>query len=151
MFLPLAFVHLLPLCAPSIGPKTMSALIASESGWQPNAIGDNTARHAFFPASRVAAEALARRLIDAGHNIDVGYTQINITNFGSYRLSLHDAFDPCINLSVGASILSRNYAASILRYGRGRSALLHALSAYHSGGFENGLVYAKDVLRRATR
>lgn len=151
MFLPLAFVHLLPLCAPRIGPKTMSALVAVESGWRPFAIGDNTARHSFFPSSRPAAEALARRLIDAGHNIDIGYAQINITNFSGYRLSLHDAFDPCTNLAVGASILSRNYAASAVRYGRGRPALLHALSAYHAGGFENGVVYAERVLRSATR
>jgi hypothetical protein len=54
-------------------------------------------------------------------------------------------------LAVGASILSRDYAASVRRYGRGRPALLHALSAYHAGGFDTGLGYAERVLRRAAR
>ena len=67
---------LLARCAPSVGPVTMGALVAYESGGRAWAIDDDTARRAYFPATRPEAVATALRLVRAGHVIDVGYAQL---------------------------------------------------------------------------
>ncbi len=149
MLVPLALSGLLSSCAPRVGPVTMSAVVEYESGARPNAIGDNTAQHSYFPGSRERAEGLATELLDEGHNIDVGYAQVNSTNFAPFGLSVHRAFEPCTNIEVGSAILRRAYAGAVRRYGPGQVALLHALSAYNTGGYCAGLGYAHGVYATA--
>jgi type IV secretion system protein VirB1 len=141
--------QLLNACAPRVGVVTIGAVVAYESAARPYAIGDNTERRSYFPASRTRAEAIARELLDAGHDIDVGYTQVNSSNFGPFGLSVHDAFEPCTNIAVGSAILRRAYAGAARRYGPGQVALLHALSAYNTGGYWAGLAYAHGVYAAA--
>jgi len=135
---------------------TMRSIVAYESGGRAFAIGDNTERHSYFPAHRTAAVAIAAALLERGHDIDVGYAQVNIANVRAYGLDLASAFEPCTNLRVASSILRADYARAAARYGRGQVALVHALSAYNTGGFFAGLAYARGVyavaaaLRRST-
>ena len=149
MIVPLALVSLVASCAPQVGPKTMYAVIAYESAGRPYAIGDNTDHRSYFPEGASAAEAIAHRLLGAGHNIDVGYAQVNSANFARFRFDAANAFEPCANIAAGAGILRDAYAGAARRYGPGQVALVHALSAYNTGGYWAGLGYARGVYATA--
>jgi type IV secretion system protein VirB1 len=127
----------------------MSAIVVYESSARPNAIGDNTARRSYDPPTREDAIALAAELLRRGHDIDVGYAQINSRNFAPYGLNVGNAFDPCTNVATGARILRAAYEGSARRYGPGQLALAHALSAYNSGSYWSGLAYARAVFTTA--
>ena len=128
---------------------TMHAVIAYESGGRPYAIGDNTEHRSYFPSSSAAAQAIARRLLSAGHNIDVGYAQINSANFSRFGFDAARAFEPCANIAAGARVLRDAYAGAARHYGPGQIALVHALSAYNTGGYWAGLGYARGVYATA--
>lgn len=149
MLVSIALAQLLQRCAPSVGARTMSAVIAYESGGRENAIGDNTAHRSYFPADRARAQTLATHLLGARHDIDVGLAQINSGNFPAYRLTVASAFDPCVNVATGARILGVAYAGATRKYGPGQVALVHALSAYNTGGYWAGLGYAHGVYAAA--
>jgi type IV secretion system protein VirB1 len=145
----LALAALMAHCAPTVAPSTMTAIIQVESGGNPLAIGDNTAGRSYYPHDRAAAETLARRLLDAGHLLDVGIAQIDSLNFAGFGLSLHNIFDPCINVSVGARILSGDYAFAARRYGDGQVALRHAIGMYNTGRLNAGARYIARVVAAA--
>ncbi|GAC1442268.1 MAG: hypothetical protein NVSMB59_04480 [Vulcanimicrobiaceae bacterium] len=144
-----ALAALVARCAPDVGPTTMSAIIAYESGGRGTAIGDNTARRSYFPVDRSHAIALGRALLEAGHDIDVGYAQINVGNFRRYGLDIGRAFDPCTNVATGSSILRAAYAGAARTYGPGQRALRYALSAYNTGGYFAGSAYANGIFATA--
>lgn len=145
-----ALAGLVARCAPQVGPVTMSAIVAYESGGRPYAIGDNTARRSYFPGDRANATRLAARLIGAGHDIDVGYAQLNIANVRAFGLDLETAFDPCTNIAIGARILRTDYEGAARRFGPGQRALASALSAFNTGGYFAGLGYARGVYAMAS-
>jgi len=145
VIVPLTLSTLISACAPCVGPVTMSAVVAYESGGRAFAIGDNTARRSYFPENHAEAVILARQLLAAGHNIDVGYAQVNSANFAAYGLDVASALEPCGNLATGSRILQRAYAGARRIYGPGATALFHALSAYNTGGYWAGLDYARNV------
>jgi type IV secretion system protein VirB1 len=149
VLVPFALAGLFAHCAPAVGPVTMSAIVAYESGARPNAIGDNTARRSYDPPSQKDAILLGAELLRRGHNIDVGYAQVNSRNFVAYGLTIESAFDPCTNVATGARILQAAYAGTARRYGPGQVALVHALSAYNSGSYWSGLGYAGAVFATA--
>ncbi len=151
MLVSLAFHELMRTCAPSIGPRTLAAIVAFESAGRPEAIGDNSARRAYFPADAASAERLALQLLAAGHNLDLGLMQINVDNLRPLGLGVRAAFDPCTNLAAGGRILSEDYARAQRRFGPGQRALFHALSAYNAGGYWAALGYARGVYGAAAR
>ncbi len=127
----------------------MNAIVAYESGDQPYAIADDTTRRPYFPARERDAEALALALLRAGHDIDVGYAQVNSGNFARLGLDVRSALEPCTNVAAGARILRDAYADARRTYGPGQRALVHALSAYNTGGYWAGLNYARGVYATA--
>jgi type IV secretion system protein VirB1 len=138
---------LIGLCAPSVAPTTLLAIIQAESAGVPHAVHVNgpwVAR----PANRGEAARIARWAIRAGYTVDLGLMQVNSRNLPGLGLSIEDALDPCTNVWAGAAILSANYAAMAARHGPDQRALLDALSAYNTGnargGFANG--YVRRVL-----
>ena len=145
MFVSLSLWQLLSTCAPRVAPMTMSALVAYESGANPYAIDDDTTGRAYFPRNRAAAEQLAGQLLAAGHDIDVGYAQINSSNFAAFGLDVHAAFDPCRNVAAGGRLLLSAYAAAVQRWGPAPPPLAYALSAYNSGDQTRALGYARGV------
>lgn len=158
MILPLALVvQLARTCASAAAPGTLAAVAATESGFDPLAIGDNTTGTAWRPGSREEAVALARSLIGDGHAVDLGLMQIDASNFAPLHLSLSEAFDPCASLSAGARVLATNYtrasAAGTPTDSSEQAALRRALSRYNTGsptrGFRNG--YVARVLAAAKR
>jgi type IV secretion system protein VirB1 len=145
----LALAALIRHCAPAVAPSTMTAIVRVESGGNPFAVGDNTTRRSYYPHDRASAESLARRLLDAGHLLDIGIAQIDSMNFAGFGVTVHTIFDPCINLSVGARILSGDYTFAAQRYGNGQVALRHAIGMYNTGRLNAGASYIARVLDAA--
>jgi type IV secretion system protein VirB1 len=145
----LALAALMTHCAPNVAPATMTAIVKVESGGDPLAIGDNTARRSYYPRDRATAERLARRLLNAGHLLDLGIAQIDSMNFAGFGVTVHTIFDPCINLNVGARILSGDYTFAAQRYGDGQVALRHAIGMYNTGRLNAGASYIARVLDAA--
>nr|WP_280971486.1 lytic transglycosylase domain-containing protein [Cupriavidus gilardii]WDE72627.1 hypothetical protein [Cupriavidus gilardii] len=129
----------------------MLAIVKTESGGYPWAIGDNTARRSYKPASKQEAVATANELIAAGHNLDLGLGQINNRNLAALGLSVEQVFEPCVNLRAAQTILKWGYDRATRVHGPGQAALLAALSAYNTGslsrGFGNG--YVQKVVSNA--
>jgi type IV secretion system protein VirB1 len=145
----LALAALVARCAPTVAPSTMAAIVQVESGGDPIAIGDNTTRRSYYPRDRATAEALARRLLKVGHSVDLGIAQIDSMNLTGFGVNAHTIFDPCINLSVSARILSGDYAAAARRYGNRQIALRHAIGMYNTGRLDAGEAYVRRVLAAA--
>jgi type IV secretion system protein VirB1 len=131
-------------CMPNIAPATLEAVIAVESRGDPLAIFDNTTRRSWHPLDQAEAIALARRLVAAGHVVDLGLMQVDSGNLPALGLSIAQAFDPCTNIRAGGEILTRDYAYAVGLLGSGQAALKIALSLYNTGdahrGFRNGYV-----------
>jgi type IV secretion system protein VirB1 len=149
MFYSAALAALIAHCAPNVAPATMAAIVTVESGGDSLAIGDNTARRSYYPRDRASAESLARRLLTAGHSIDAGIAQIDSMNFAGFGVSVQSIFDPCINLSIGARILSDDYGFAARRYRDAQAALRHAIGMYNTGRLNAGARYIALVLTAA--
>jgi type IV secretion system protein VirB1 len=140
--LPFDFITLLQQCAPQVSPVTMAAIVRTESGFNPYAIGVVRGRLVRQPASLAEAVATTHALAAGGWNFSVGLAQVNRANWARYGLSEQSAFDPCRNLAAGAAILqgcfelarrARTYTSS------DSQSVLHAsLSCYASGNFSTG-------------
>ena len=144
-----ALTALIARCAPHVAPSTMSAIVQVESGGDSLAIGDNTTRRSYHPRARTTAEALARRLIAAGHSIDLGIAQIDDANLARLGLNVHTVFDACANLGAGSEILGQDYAIATRLFGAGQAALRHALGMYNAGSLDAGASYVRRVMRAA--
>lgn len=139
------FVALVQECAPWVAHQTMAAIVKTESGFKPLAIGVNGgARLARQPESKQEAVTTANWLIANGYSIDLGLGQVNSANLAKTGLTVEDAFDPCKNISAAARILHGNFKVARTKVQGDQAALLAALSAYNTGsysrGFDNGYV-----------
>ncbi len=132
-------------CGPAVDPSLTQAIIKVESGGNPYAIGDNTARRSYFPVSKSDAVQLAGYLLSQGHNLDMGLMQINSCHLGEKGLSLDVLFDPCANVNFGAGLL-----ADYFRMHSGdpdkTQVLFKALSAYNTGSVWRGPGYINRIL-----
>ncbi|VWB70370.1 lytic transglycosylase [Burkholderia pseudomultivorans] len=132
------FAQLARACAPNVDPETLAALVRTESGFNPYAIGVVGAHLTRQPASLDEARATARELAARGFSYSVGLAQVNERNFAKYGLDEATMFEPCRNLRAGGAILTECFARSS---GTGRAvqaALRAALSCYYSGNFTTG-------------
>jgi type IV secretion system protein VirB1 len=145
--------------APDVAPQTIVAIIKVESGGNQYGVGINgPVKIHIRPKSAQEAIAEARRWISRGYSVDVGLMQINSRNLQRLGITIERAFDPAINIQVGAKILVGNYRQAVKSYGPGQNALKAALSAYNTGnyvnGFKNGYVakyYSRCRLRGTCR
>jgi len=142
-------VHLFSTCAPNVGSRTLAAIASYESDTQPWSIGDNTTHRGHTYTSRADAERAARELYAAGHDLDLGLMQVNVVHLGESGVSLDNVFDPCVNVAMGAAVLSGAYRRAVAEFGPGQTALQHALSAYNTGSLFAGESYARGVTARA--
>ncbi len=147
----LAFAVLVATCAPRVDPATAHALVATESGFNANAIGVVGGRLERQPRSAAEGLTTARRLQAEGWNYSAGLAQINVRNFQRLGLTTASAFEPCANLAAMQSVLSDCYARAVRRSASTQGSLRLALSCYYSGnfvtGFEHG--YVRRVVRMA--
>jgi type IV secretion system protein VirB1 len=148
------FLALVEHCAPAVHPQTMQALVKTESGFNPYAIGINGGvQLERQPQTKEQAVAVATRLIAEGKRIDMGLAQINSVNLAALGLTVEQVFEPCQNLAAAATILEENYARARRAHGEGQKGLEAALSAYNTGnpldGIANG--YVQKVIHNADR
>lgn len=147
MILELAVVaQLAARCAPSVAFETLAAVMRTESGFRPFALGVNgPGGGPIFPETREAAVALATDLIGRqGRSVDLGLLQVNSGNLRALGLTVAEVLDPCTNLAAGARILREGYAAARRGEADPQRALHVAFSRYNTGhperGFANGYV-----------
>jgi type IV secretion system protein VirB1 len=142
MMLPFDFVALAQQCAPQVSLLTMAAIVRTESGFNPYAIGVVHGRLVRQPTSKAEAVATVHALDAGGWNFSVGLAQVNRANWLAYGLNEQNAFDPCRNLAAGAAILQGCF--ELARQARAhasndsQSALRASLSCYASGDFSTG-------------
>lgn len=125
-------------CAPTVHPVTMQAVVRTESGFNPYAIGVVGGHLARQPRILAEAVATAHALGARGISFSVGMAQVNRFNLVRYGLTYETAFDPCANLRAGSAILRDCYQRASAAYGRGQHALRAAISCYYSGNFVGG-------------
>lgn len=141
-------------CAPMVSPKTLAAIVKTESNFNPLAINVNKGyRLERQPKSKSEAIATAKWLINNHYNIDMGLGQVNSANLIKTKLSVEDAFDPCKNLAAAASILQWNYESASKKITGEQQALHAAISAYNTGSFNRGFSngYVQKVVNNTYR
>ncbi|CAE6825263.1 Type IV secretion system protein virB1 [Paraburkholderia aspalathi] len=145
------FMAIAQQCAPQIDPITMAALVRTESGFNPFAIGVVHGRLLRQPSNWVEAIATMRALEAAGWNFSVGLAQVNHANWRAYGLTEQNAFEPCRNVAVGAAILQRCFMFAHRAQADTQVALRASLSCYGSGDFSTGYRtgYVQRVVKNA--
>lgn len=135
------FFALAEQCAPAVHPQTMAAIVKTESGFNPFAIGVNKggAQLPRQPKDKAEAVAAAKALIEGGKNIDMGLGQINSANLVRLQMTVEDVFDSCKNLGAAALILTDNFVRASAKTDAPEAALHKALSAYNTGSFSRGI------------
>jgi type IV secretion system protein VirB1 len=136
-------IELLMMCAPTVDPVTMSAIVKQESGGHPWALNNNSTKKSTIFHSMADAIAAAQDAIGKGQSVDMGLAQINSKNLKNLGLTLEEVFEPCTNLAAGAKILE---------YGFNQTGNLPAaLSMYNTGRANStiGQAYAQKVFSKA--
>jgi type IV secretion system protein VirB1 len=132
------FMTLAQQCAPQIALATITAIVRTESSFNPYAIGVVGGQLQRQPASRDEAIATVRALDSGGWQYSVGLAQVNRANWPRYGLDLQNAFDPCRNLAAGAALLQDCYTRARMSYTGAKRALGASLSCYGTGDFTAG-------------
>jgi type IV secretion system protein VirB1 len=146
-----AFAAYLSMCAASISPDTMRAIVGVESGGNPFALLDNTTRRSYFPNDARQARSIVLPLIAQGHSVDVGLAQVNSGNFSTYHVDAVRMLEPCVNLTVASQILANDYARALTVSSNPHDALWRAVSAYNTGSLFAGRTYVAAVIAQAMR
>lgn len=154
--------ELLARCAPTVAESTMASIVKVESSGNVFAVADagpvklpwsvrKTMVRSYFPSSKQEAVDLVRSLMNKGHTVSLGLSQVNDRNLKRLGLSVDQVFDPCTNLSAGAQILTDFYQRASKQFGPGERALQAAISAYNSGDWERGVSngYVTQVYKAA--
>ena len=89
-------------CAPAEDPGMLVGIARQESGLDPLILHDNTSGQVLRGAGVIEA---ARRLIAAGHSVDLGPWQINSRNLSLLGLRVADAFEPCKAVAAAARLI----------------------------------------------
>ncbi|MCA8024760.1 lytic transglycosylase domain-containing protein [Burkholderia cepacia] len=158
--MPLDFLSLAHDCAPQIAPATMAAIVRTESGFNPYAIGIVHGQLRRQPSNMAEAVATVHELEAGGWNFSVGLAQVNRANWPTFGLTAENAFEPCRNLAAGAAILHRCFTAAVTTgkfHARTdyqadvQAALRASLSCYASGNFSTGYQtgYVQRVVENA--
>ncbi|WP_455289946.1 transglycosylase SLT domain-containing protein [Cupriavidus necator] len=134
------FAALAQQCAPGVPATVLHAVVRTESGFNPFAIGVVGGRLARQPRNSEEAIATAKALHAGGWNFSVGLGQVNKVNFARFGLDLARAFDGCANLKASAAILQECYQRAVTRFGAGDAARQASFSCYYSGNFRGGFV-----------
>lgn len=89
-------------CAPAADPAMLVAIARQESGLEPMTLRDYTSGQVLRGQGVIES---ARRLIAAGHSVDLGAWQINSRNLSLLGLGIADAFEPCKAAAAAARLL----------------------------------------------
>jgi type IV secretion system protein VirB1 len=121
-------------CGSTVAPVLMQALVRTESGGQPLAIGmDRTGGGVRQPQTLAEAVATAKKLAADGKQFSVGLAQVHVSNVRMFGMSWEQAFDACQNLAVGQKILWNFFHRARAAGYSGVTAIWAALRGYNSG------------------
>ena len=134
------FTALATECSPDIHPKTIQAVVRTESSYNPFAIGVVNGKLSRQPHNISEAVSTANMLEKSGYNYSLGLSQVNKHNLHHYGLTLASAFSPCTNIKTGAQILKACYTQAESKSSNPQTALRAALSCYYSGNMTTGFV-----------
>ncbi|MCW3585090.1 lytic transglycosylase domain-containing protein [Burkholderia cenocepacia] len=153
---------LMAQCAPGVHPTTLSAIVRTESRGHMYVLADSGPRNlpwslrksmvrSFYPSTAQEAADIAKSLIDSGHLVDIGLTQVSSQNLSRLGLTVEQVLDPCVNLRAGGQILTDFYLNALRQYKDQQTALLAAISAYNTGNFDSGFSngYVQRVVTNA--
>lgn len=145
---PESFKSLAARCAPTIAVDTLTALVKTESSFNPYAIGvvGGKGKH---PKNLQQAVFYISELVAKKRNFSVGLGQINQANFKSLGVTAEQLFDPCTNLKAAERILSKCYVRMSKKRQGEAQALADALSCYYSGNDVTG--YKHGYVKRVTQ
>lgn len=140
---------LIERCAPRVHPETMSALISAESKGNQFDIADAGPLNMPWRVRKRLVRTLhynniveavneAMTLIESGHTVSLGLTQVNDRNLKALGITIRDAFNACVNIAAGGKIFTAYYTQAARQFGPGERAMRAALSAYNSGDWWRG-------------
>jgi type IV secretion system protein VirB1 len=143
------FLALAQICGPMVDPVTTTAIVRTESSFNPLAIRDSSANITLSPRSLEEARGMVREGIAAGHRLAIGLMQVTTPWAKRLRIGPELLLDACKNIAVGTAILANNYQGCLLSRRAAEPALVCALSMYWSGSGEAGGVYVNRVFKMA--
>lgn len=108
------FLDLAQTCAPLVASETLAGVVSLESRFAPFNIRINSGRPLKTqPASKAEAIEIASSLAADHHDIQLGLGGIGMEELQKLKLSISDAFDPCLNLQATATLLDGYYRLAI--------------------------------------
>ncbi|MEP7453348.1 type IV secretion system protein VirB1 [Phyllobacterium sp. SB3] len=109
-----AFIEIAQSCAPVIEVQTLAGVISLESGFQPFAIRTNSGKPlAAQPTSKAEAIELATSLVADHQDVQIGLGAISVEELRKLKLSISEAFEPCLNLRATATLLDGYYRLAL--------------------------------------
>ena len=110
----IAFMELAQNCAPEVAIEALAGVVSLESRFEPYGIRIGAEKPlGKQPASKAEAITLASSLITEGKDVRLGLGGIGADELGKLKLSVADAFDPCLNLQATATLLDGYYRLAV--------------------------------------
>ncbi len=112
--MPVAFLDLAQTCAPVVASEKLAGVVSLESRFAPFNIRINSGRPLKTqPATKAEAIEIATSLAAEHHDIQLGLGGIGVEELQKLKLSISDAFDPCLNLQATATLLDGYYRLAV--------------------------------------
>ncbi|WP_327212697.1 lytic transglycosylase domain-containing protein (plasmid) [Rhizobium beringeri] len=127
-----AFMDLAQSCAPMVDVRTLAAVISLESGFSPFAIRINSGPPLERqPLTKAEAIELATSLVSDRQDIQIGLGGVGEAELRGLKLSISDAFDPCLNLKATATLLDGYYRLALRAGADAKQAEKVMLQSYY--------------------
>ncbi|MET3523942.1 type IV secretion system protein VirB1 [Mesorhizobium abyssinicae] len=112
--MPVLFVDLAQTCAPVVAAETLAGVVSLESRFVPFAIRINSGSPlSKQPSTKAEAIEVATSLAAEQQDIQLGLGGIGMEELRNLKLSISDAFDPCLNLRATATLLDGYYRLAV--------------------------------------
>lgn len=112
--MPVAFLDLAQTCAPIVAAERLAGVVSLESRFEPFAIRINSGAPLLEQSTTKAeAIAIATSLAAERQDIQLGLGGIGMEELRKLKLSISDAFDPCLNLQATATLLDGYYRLAV--------------------------------------
>jgi len=112
--MPVTFADLAHDCAPTIAVETLAGIVSLESRFEPFNIRINSGSPLKEqPSSKAEAIEIATTLAAQHQDIQLGLGGIGLDDLQKLKLTISDAFDPCLNLQATALLLDGYYRLAV--------------------------------------
>jgi len=112
--MPVAFLDLTQACAPIVAAETLAGVVSLGRRFEPFAIRINSgAPLEKQPKSKAEAIEIATTLAAERRDIQLGLGGVGMEELRKLKLSIVDAFDPCVNLQATATLLDGYYRLAV--------------------------------------